>query len=103
MADIKFQSACWGECGKIFGNQQETKEVRKREEKIEECLSFLITINGEILMYNTLLTWSPSFMIVLLRKREKNRMRKIYILEPSFFNLTENTDALNSLNFHSAD
>lgn len=54
-------------------------------------------------MYNTLLTWSPSFMIVLLRKRGKNRMRKVYILEPSFFNLTENTDALNSLNFHSAD
>lgn len=33
----------------------------------------------------------------------KKQSEKIYNLKPSFFNLTENTDALNSLNFHDTD
>lgn len=41
--------------------------------------------------------------MMILYAWKKKQCEKIYISKLTFFNLTENTDALDSLNFHDAD
>lgn len=64
-----------------------------------------MTINGEILMYKY--TSGPfSFMFndgAMYDTWGKKKYEKIYILRPSLFNLLEDTDILNTLNFHNVD